>query len=156
MNLKLTMPNGSAKQEPTGPNFEDFIFDLSDLMLNLFNTNLKGMPMKKRQWLIRFSMMFLVAALMFSLPAAVFAQETDPPVAPEDPETSANDILVFEPRFSWEFPFGDGFKIAFHFAISFEVPRQISLVQDEVFDLILNFSSFIKPGALAEPETETP
>lgn len=112
--------------------------------------------MKKKQWFVRFLMMFLVAALLFSLPATVFAQETDPPVAPDDPEISENDILVFEPRFSWEFPFGDGFKIAFHFSISFEVPRQISLVQDEVFDLILNFNSFIRPGALEETEPETP
>lgn len=101
-------------------------------------------------------MMFLVASLLFSLPLTVFAQETDPPVAPEDPEISENDILVFEPRFSLEFPLGDGFEITFHFAISFEVPRQIRLVQDEVFDLILNFNSFIRPGALEEPETETP
>lgn len=112
--------------------------------------------MKLSKLFVQLSIFFVIVTMLFSLPAMVFAQETDPPVEPEDTEISENDILVFEPRFSWEFPFGDGFKIAFHFAISFEVPRQISLVQDEVFDLILNFSSFIKPGALPETETETP
>ena len=112
--------------------------------------------MKMSKLLIQILILFVITTLLFSVPAEVFAQETDPPVEQEDPEESENDILVFEPRFSWEFPFGDGFKISFHFAISFEVPRQISLVQDEVFDLILNFNSFIRPGALEEPETETP
>jgi len=112
--------------------------------------------MKMSKLFIQLSILFIITTMLFAVPAKVLAQETDPPVVQEDTEESENDILVFEPRFSWEFPFGDGFKISFHFAISFEVPRQISLVQDEVFDLILNFNSFIRPGALAEPETETP
>jgi hypothetical protein len=119
--------------------------------------------MKQKKIFIRLVIFALIGVLTFSLPTMVMAQETDPP-AQDDTElddTPENDILVFEPQFFWELPLSQGFKISFNFGISFEVPRELTLLSDDAFNLFLRFSSYIREDALVptevpEPEATTP
>ena len=111
--------------------------------------------MKQNKILIQLAVLALIGLIMFSLPGGVMAQETDPPV--EEPsqldDTPENDILVFEPQFFWELPLSQGFKITFNFGISFEVPRGLSLVSEEAFNLFLRFRTYIREDALDGTET---
>lgn len=116
--------------------------------------------MKINKLLIQAITLLLIAVVVFALPGTVMAQETDPP----QEETSGlddspeNDILVFEPQFYFELPLAQGFKIVFNFGISFEVPRELTLVSDQAFDFILRFSSYIRENALEPvemPEVDT-
>lgn len=114
--------------------------------------------MKQNKLFIQLATLTLIGVMMFALPGAALAQETDPPV--EEPsqldDTPENDILVFEPQFYWELPLSQGFKITFNFGISFEVPRGLSLVSEEAFNLFLRFRSYIREDALDETEIPEP
>lgn len=114
----------------------------------------------QKKILVQVSLLLLIGIWMFALPGVVSAQETDPPV--QDPsegdDTPENDILVFEPQFYWELPLSLGFKITFNFGISFEVPRGLTLLSDDVYRFFLRFRSYIledalDPSGAAEPET---
>ena len=114
--------------------------------------------MKTKKILVKLSIFALIAIMAFSLPEVVMAQETDPPgqETPELDDSPENDILVFEPQFYWELPFTQGFKITFNFGISFEMPRGLTLVSEEAFNLFIRFRSFIREDALDPVETPQP
>jgi hypothetical protein len=111
--------------------------------------------MKINKLFIQVLTLLLVAGVVFALPGTALAQETDPP----QEETSGlddspeNDILVFEPQFYFELPLAQGFKIVFNLGISFEVPRELTLVSDEAYNFILRFSSYLRENALEPVET---
>jgi hypothetical protein len=117
--------------------------------------------MKQKKLYIQLVIFTLILALLFGAPSIVQAQEVDPPT--QDPQESTglddtpeNDILVFEPQFFWELPLSQGFKITFNFGISFEVPRQLTLLSEEAFNFILQFRSYIREDALEPTETPVP
>lgn len=112
--------------------------------------------MQDKKRFTQVAVILLIGILVLAFPGAVMAQETDPPAAEAGTldDTPENDILVFEPQFFWELPLAQGFKIIFNFGISFEMPRELTLVTQEAFDFILRFSSYIRENAL-EP-TSTP
>ena len=114
--------------------------------------------MRNHKRLFQGVILLLIAMMAFALPGAAMAQETDPPTegTQELDDTPENDILVFEPQFYWELPLGQGFKIVFNFGISFEVPRELTLVSDQAFDFILRFSSYIRENAMDQTETPEP
>ena len=98
-------------------------------------------------------MTLLMGALTLVAPAAVFAQDTQPPSVQAETGTTDDDILVFEPQLFWEFPFAQGFKISFNFGISLEVPRFLNLVENDVFKFFLSFRSFVRPAETVIPVT---
>mgnify|MGYP001033137463 CR=1 FL=1 len=114
--------------------------------------------MKQKKIFLQALVILLIGILSFGFPAAALAQETDPPEqgTTELDDTPENDILVFEPQFFWELPLAQGFKISFNFGISFEVPRELTLVSEEAFNLFLRFRSYIREDALEPTETPTP
>ena len=114
--------------------------------------------MRTKRIFIQLAVLILIGVLIFSLPTTVLAQETDPPAqgATELDDTPENDILVFEPQFFWELPLSQGFKISFNFGISFEVPRELTLLSDQAFNLFLRFSSYIREDALEPTVTPEP
>ena len=115
-------------------------------------------PMKQKKIFVQLVIFAMVAVLTFSLPMNVMAQEPDPPGQDETvlDDTPENDILVFQPEFFWELPLSQGFKITFNFGISFEVPRELTLLSDEAFNFFLQFSSYIRQDALEPTETPEP
>ncbi len=74
------------------------------------------------------------------------AQQVDPPVVEPDPNISDEDILVFEPVFTFVFPFTQGFQISFNTGFSFEVPRRLLLLEEENFNFFLDFNTYIIPA----------
>jgi hypothetical protein len=114
--------------------------------------------MKTQKRFVKFTVLALIAIMAFALPEVVMAQETDPPgqETPELDDSPENDILVFEPQLYWELPFAQGFKISFNFGISFEMPRGLTLVSEEAFNLFIRFRSFIREDALEPSETPLP
>lgn len=95
----------------------------------------------------QFLFCLLIAVLLLALPAAVLAQAPEPP--PDwsgESEVSEDDILVFEPQFFFELPFAQGFQISFNLGISIRVPRQLILVDDNVFNFFVRFRSFVIPA----------
>jgi len=96
----------------------------------------------------------LIGALWLAFPAAAFAQTPEPP--PDwtgESGVSDEDILVFEPQFFFELPFAQGFQISFNLGFSIRVPRQLMLVNDEVYNFFVRFRSFVIP---AEGQDITP
>ncbi len=114
--------------------------------------------MKQKKIFVQVFTIVMIGVLTFGLPTAALAQETDPPEQDtrELDDTPENDILVFEPQFFWELPLSQGFKISFNFGISFEVPRELTLLSDEAFNFFLQFRSYIREDALEPTETPTP
>ena len=114
--------------------------------------------MKRKKIFYQLVIMALIGVLTFSLPTIVMAQETDPPVQDETTldDTPENDILVFEPEFFWELPLSQGFKITFNFGISFELPRELTLLSEEAFNFFLQFRSYIREDALEPVENPEP
>lgn len=114
--------------------------------------------MKRNKLFIQLTILALIGVMVFTLPSVALAQETDPPV--EEPsqldDTPENDILVFEPQFFWELPLSQGFKITFNFGISFELPRELTLLSEDAFSFLLRFRSFIREDALELTETPEP
>ncbi len=110
--------------------------------------------MRRKGLLLKICIVVLVAVLVLGLPATVMAQDDDPPPEEpvEDPGVSEDDILIFEPQLYLEFPFNQGFKIILNFGISFEVPRRLLLVDNNILNFFLKFESFIRPAETA-PET---
>jgi hypothetical protein len=100
--------------------------------------------------------LLVIGGLMLSVPATVIAQVVEPPPLWQgDDEVDQNDILVFEPQLFFELPFTQGFKISFNLGISFQVPRQLNFVTNDVTNFFLRFRSFILPagGGTTEPTT---
>jgi len=114
--------------------------------------------MKQKKIFVQALVLLVIGILTFGLPMAAMAQEIDPPEqgTTELDDTPENDILVFEPQFFWELPLAQGFKISFNFGISFEVPRELTLVSEEAFNLFLRFRSYIREDALEPTETPEP
>lgn len=96
--------------------------------------------------LLPFLLLLVIVGLLIFIPSRVIAQDTNPPELVVESTMSPNDILVLEPTFHWEFPFEQGFKISFNFSIAFEVPRSLLLLQDDLYNFILEFQSYIIPA----------
>lgn len=97
-------------------------------------------------------LMLLVVGFGVMTSHQVMAQTVfPPPEVIDEAETSEDDILVFQPQLYWEFPFAQGFKISFNFGISFEVPRLLNLVEDDVFNFFLRFRSYVIPAESGTP-----
>jgi hypothetical protein len=97
--------------------------------------------------LFQLTLGLLMGVLALAMPVTVSAQEIFPP--PEwqgDGEVSENDILVFEPQLFFELPFAQGFRISFNFGFSLQVPRQLTFLTNEAYDLLLRFRSYIIPA----------
>jgi hypothetical protein len=107
--------------------------------------------MRRKGLLLKICIVVLVAFLVLALPTTALAQDDDPP--PEEPVeapgVSEDDILIFEPQLYLEFPFNQGFKIILNFGISFEVPRRLLLVDNNILNFFLKFESFIRPAETA-------
>lgn len=89
----------------------------------------------------------IIGMMLLSLPSSVQAQDTTPPPELEEEEgISDADILVFEPTFHLEFPFAQGFQITLNFGIKIEVPRRLLLVENDVLNFFLRFSSYVIPA----------
>ena len=114
--------------------------------------------MKHNKILFQLAIFALIGVMIFAFPSAALAQETDPPA--QEPsqldDTPENDILVFEPQFYWELPLSQGFKISFNFGISFELPRELTLLSEDAFNFFLRFRSFVRQDALELTETPEP
>ncbi len=111
----------------------------------------------RRKWMTRLCLAVLVGVLVLAFPSAAMAQETDPPrELIEEEGVSDEDILVIEPEFFLEFPFGQGFKIAFNFGFSIEVPRRLVLVENDIFSFFLRFRSYVIPAEGTVTSTPTP
>lgn len=109
--------------------------------------------MKRKQTLQALFCLIVIFTLL-ALPATALAQAPEPP--PEwggESDVSETDILVFEPQFFFELPFAQGFKISFNLGVSIRVPRQLMLVNSEVYNFFVRFRSFVIPGGI---ETTTP
>lgn len=108
----------------------------------------------KFKYTIQLMICLLIGVTLLALPGAAFAQTPEPP--PEwdgNVGVSDDDILVFEPQFYFELPFAQGFQISFNFGISIRVPRQLMLVNDQVYDFFVRFRSYVIPAGAetAEP-----
>ncbi|MFW5714106.1 MAG: hypothetical protein ACOCYU_05490 [Brevefilum sp.] len=114
--------------------------------------------MKRNKLFTQMVILTLMGAIVFGLPSVALAQETDPPM--EEPsgldDTPENDLVVFEPQFFWELPLSQGFKISFNFGISFEMPRELTLLSEEAFNFFLHFRTFVREDALELTETPEP
>lgn len=89
----------------------------------------------------------LIAACLLAAPAAAFAQEIQPPPTWTGDQTAANDdVIVFEPQFVFELPFVQGFKISVNFGFSIQVPRQLMLAEENVYNFFIRFRSYVIPG----------
>ena len=103
---------------------------------------------------IQLLLCLLISALLLASPAAAFAQEVEqPPTWTGDQAALNDDLIVFEPQFVFELPFLGGFKISFNFGFSIQVPRQLMLSEENVFNFFVRFRSYIIPG---QGETSTP
>lgn len=89
----------------------------------------------------------LIGLVLLAWPATTFAQTTPPPIWVGEGEGAIDDILVFEPMLFFELPFMQGFKVSFTFGISIQVPRQLVLVNDDVFNFFLRFSNYVIPAS---------
>jgi len=63
---------------------------------------------------------------------------------------------VIEPEFFLEFPFGQGFQIAFNFGFSIEVPRRLVLVENDILNFFLRFKTYVIPADGGSTATATP
>jgi hypothetical protein len=103
---------------------------------------------------IQMLLCLLIGALLLAAPAAAFAQEVQPPPIWTGDQTLANDdLIVFEPQFVFELPFMEGFKTSFNFGFTFQVPRHLMLVEEDVYNFFVRFRSYIIPG---QGEASTP
>lgn len=108
----------------------------------------------KNKCTIQLLVCLLIGLSLLAVPAAAFAQTPEPP-----PEWDGNvgvaddDILVFEPQFFFELPFAQGFQLSFNFGITIRVPRQLILLDEDVYNLFVRFRSYVIPGG---EETSTP
>ena len=111
----------------------------------------------RRKWMTRLCLAALVGVLVFAFPSAAMAQETDPPrELIEEESVSDEDILVIEPEFFLEFPFGQGFQIAFNFGFSIEVPRRLVLVENDILNFFLRFKTYVIQAEGTVTSTPTP
>jgi hypothetical protein len=113
--------------------------------------------MKKRKlWTLLFALL-IMGSLIFALPTPALAQDTDPPPEEtEEPGASDEDILIFEPQLFLEFPFNQGFKIKLNFGIVFEVPRRLTLFENNILNFFLRFKSSVRPAETAAPTVPEP
>ena len=111
----------------------------------------------RRKWMTRLCLAVLVGVLVLAFPSAAMAQEADPPrELIEEESISDEDILVIEPEFFLEFPFGQGFQIAFNFGFSIEVPRRLVLVDNDILNFFLRFRSYVISAEGESTATATP
>ncbi len=102
--------------------------------------------MFREKSLLPFLILLVIVGTLIFIPSRVIAQESNPPELVITSEMAEGDILVFEPQFHWEFPFERGFKISFNFSIAFELPTSLLLLQEDLYDFVLNFQTYIIPA----------